>query len=361
MIGRGVDQILPDPCPPGLHEDYVPTARDYVRLAEQVSGRIPVPVDLAYIWGAALEALRCGRPDARIVNLETSITLSETYEAKGINYRVSPSNSQCLRVAEVDCCVLANNHVLDWGRAGLLDTLDALERMKIKTAGAGRNLDEARGAAILDIPGKGKVIVTAFALPSSGAPLRWAATADTVGVNLLPDLSAESLAQVCDTLRSVRKVGDVLVVSLHWGPNWGYEIANDQRRFAHGLIDHAGASVIHGHSSHHAKALEVYKNRLILHGCGDFLNDYEGIEGYEEFRGDLSLMYFVDIEAESGDVAALELAPLQIRRFRLEHALPADADWLARMLDRESAPFGVRVRKDPEGTLVASWAGRSAR
>jgi poly-gamma-glutamate synthesis protein (capsule biosynthesis protein) len=52
----------------------------------------------------------------------------------------------------------------------------------------------------------------------------------------------------------------------------------------------------------------------------------------------------------------LELTPLQIRRFRLEHAVPADVDWLARVLDRESAPFGVRVSKEQEETLLASWA-----
>lgn len=361
MIGRGVDQILPDPCPPGLHEDYVFSAADYVRLAEESSGSIPKPVDLAYVWGDALDALLRARPDARIVNLETSITRSEAYEAKAVNYRVSPANAECLRTAEIDCCVLANNHVLDWGRAGLTDTLDTLERMRIKTVGAGRNLDEARRAAIVDIPDKGGVIVLSFALPSSGVPLHWAATPDTAGVNLLPDLSASSVALVRDAARSIRKRGDALIVSLHWGPNWGYEIPSDQRRFAHELIDRAGASVIHGHSSHHAKAIEVYEGRLILHGCGDFLNDYEGIAGYEEFRGDLSLMYFADIDAASGDLVALELAPLRIRRFRLERASSTDVDWLARMLDRESAPFGVRVKKGAEETLIASWSPSASR
>ena len=133
MVGRAIDQIMPSPCSPQLHEDYVHSAIDYVRLAEQVSGPIPAPVDASYIWGDALDALRRKRPDARIVNLETSITRSEDYEAKGINYRISPENAECLRAAAIDCCALANNHVLDWGRSGLLDTLDALRQMGIKT------------------------------------------------------------------------------------------------------------------------------------------------------------------------------------------------------------------------------------
>ena len=67
---------------------------------------------------------------------------------------------------------------------------------------------------------------------------------------------------------------------------------------------------------HHVKAIEAYRDRLILYGCGDFLNDYEGISGYEEFRGDLALMYFASVDAASGGLVELDLTPLQIRHFR---------------------------------------------
>lgn len=360
MIGRGIDQILPHPCPPPLHESYVRSAIDYIRLAERVSGPIPAPVDLAYIWGGALDALYRKKPDVRIINLETSITRSEDYDAKGINYRISPENAECLRAAAIDCCALANNHVLDWGCVGLLDTLNILRQMGIKTAGAGRNLHEASAAAILNIPGKGRVVVASFALPTSGVPCHWRATPDTPGVNSLPDLSPTSIAAACDKLAEVRLANDLLVVSIHWGENWGYEIPDEQIRFAHELIDRVGVCIVHGHSAHHVKAIEIYNNRLVLYGCGDFLNDYEGIEGYESFRNDLSLMYFADIDAKSGDLVALEMVPLQIRRFRLEHALRKDAEWLAHTLDRESAPFGVGVRLDRNGTLIASWPASPA-
>ncbi len=355
MVGRGIDQILPYPCSPQLHEDYVHSAIEYVRMAEQFSGPIPVPVNVAYIWGDALDALRRKRPDARIVNLETSITRSEDYEAKGINYRISPENAECLRAAAIDCCALANNHVLDWGRTGLLDTLDALRQMGIETAGAGRNLHEASAAAILNIPAKGRVVVASFALPTSGAPGHWRATPETPGVNLLPDLSSSSIASACDKLAKLRLANDLVIASIHWGENWGYEIPDEQIRFAHELIDRAGVCIVHGHSAHHVKALEIYNNRLILNGCGDFLNDYEGIEGYDSFRGDLSIMYFADIDATSGDLVALEMVPLQIRRFRLIRASGKDAEWLAHMLDRECAPFNVGIRLDRNGTLIAFW------
>ena len=67
---------------------------------------------------------------------------------------MSSENAHCLAAAGIDCCVLANNHVLDWGRAGLLDTLATLARLKIKTAGAGRNLAQASAPAMLNVPGK---------------------------------------------------------------------------------------------------------------------------------------------------------------------------------------------------------------
>jgi poly-gamma-glutamate synthesis protein (capsule biosynthesis protein) len=117
-------------------------------------------------------------------------------------------------------------------------------------------------------------------------------------------------------------------------------------------LDRAPVSIIHGHSSHHPKAIELYRNRLILHGCGDFLNDYEGITGHEQFRDDLALMYFADIDPGSADTVALTMAPLQIRRFQLVAASRADVDWLQRSLDRESRRFGARVEREPDGRLT---------
>jgi poly-gamma-glutamate capsule biosynthesis protein CapA/YwtB (metallophosphatase superfamily) len=356
MTGRGIDQVLPCPCDPVLYESYLQSALDYVRLAETLHGSIPRSADPAYIWGAALDEWRRAEPDARIVNLETSITRSKDHADKGINYRMSPENAACLTAAGLDCCVLANNHVLDWGRDGLLDTLAALRRLKIKTAGAGRNLAEAAAPAELPIAGKARVLVFSFALASSGMPRSWAAKPDAAGVSLLTDLSNVTAAYVCEQIVRARRAYDVVVASLHWGPNWGYEIPNEQIRFAHELIDHGGVSVVHGHSSHHAKAIEVYRNKLVLYGCGDFIDDYEGIEGYEAYRDDLALMYFVDIDRANGDLRAAEIVPLQIRQFRLARPASTDVDWVRQTLARESRQFGTGVALAPQGRLTLSWA-----
>ena len=141
MLGRGIDQVLQWPCNPTLHEDYVSSAHEYVALAERAHGSIPRGMPGSYVWGAALDTLAQTPVDLRIVNLETSITRSESYEPKGINYRISPENVECLRAAHIDCCVLANNHVLDWGEPGLRETLSTLQLFGVKSAGAGRDAD----------------------------------------------------------------------------------------------------------------------------------------------------------------------------------------------------------------------------
>jgi poly-gamma-glutamate capsule biosynthesis protein CapA/YwtB (metallophosphatase superfamily) len=356
MTGRGIDQVLPHPVEPHLFESWARSAGAYVTLAERACGPIGRPVAFNYPWGEALAVLREQAPDARIVNLETAVTTSEAaLPGKGIHYRMNPANIDCLTSAGVDCCVLANNHVLDWGRAGLLQTLDSLHAAGLRTVGAGRNALEAAQPAIVDLPPQGRVLVFAWATEDSGVPPDWAATRDRAGVNFLERVSARSAGPIAEHTKGRRQSGDVVVVSVHWGGNWGFDISREQRAFAHSLIDHGGADVVHGHSSHHVKGIEVYHGKLVLYGCGDFLNDYEGIRGQERFRPDLSLMYFPLLEIGNGDLLELSAVPMRIRRFRLERADADGIAWLCRALERECASLGTQVATDERGMLTVSW------
>lgn len=354
MVGRGVDQALPHPGDPRLYEPAVRSARRYLELAEQAHGPIPHPVDFAYVWGDALAALREANPAARLVNLETSITRSLRPEPKTINYKMSPDNIGCLVAAGLDCCMLANNHTLDWGVVGLVETLASLDRAGIRHAGAGRDAAEAAAPATLDVGGGRRLLVFGFGSETSGVPPGWAAGAARPGVNLLDDLSAATLARIARQTASARRDGDLLIASLHWGPNWGYRIPDEFRAFAHGLVDEAGFDLVHGHSCHHAQGIELYREKLILYGCGDFLDDYEGISGYEEYRPDLVVMYLPTLSAGDGRLLALRLIPFRIRNFRLNRATPEEAQWLQRRLDRESARLGARVGLGADRTLAVT-------
>ncbi len=343
MTGRGIDQILAHPGDPRLHEAEARSAELYVELAERANGPIPRPVDFAYIWGDALEELALAQPDARIVNLETSITRSDDHwRSKGIHYRMHPDNVPSLHAAAIDCGVLANNHVLDYGASGLIETLETLQRAGVRSAGAGRNRAEARAPAVIDVPSRGRVVVFGFGTETSGILPSWAATHDRPGVNLLEDLSDATIDQIQAMVRSVKRPRDVVIASIHWGTNWGFAVPEEHVRFAHGLI-RAGVDVVHGHSSHHVRPIEVFEGKLVLYGCGDFLDDYEGIGGDEEFREDLTLMYVPSVDAVSGRLSTLHITPMQIRNFRLRRASRADAGWLRDTINRESRTFGFQV------------------
>ncbi len=356
MTGRGVDQILPHPSDPQIHESYLKSAIGYVKLAEKLHGPLPRKVDYSYIWGDALEELIKRGTDVRIINLETAVTGSDDYwKGKGIHYRMHPGNIPCITTAEIDCCVLANNHVLDWGYTGLEETLKTLERAKVKTAGAGSHIDEAQAPAIMEVPGKGRVLVYAFGTSSSGVPKNWAAFGCRAGVNYLEDYSSQTIQRIAKMIQQTKRQKDIVVASIHWGGNWGYEIPEDHVGFARQLIDHAQVDVIHGHSSHHPIGFEVYKNRPILYGCGDFINDYEGIQSHKEYRADLGFMYFAGIDPTTGKLEKMDLTPTRIKRFRVNRASRDEAGWLQHVLNREGKKFGTSIKLNKDHRLLVEW------
>jgi poly-gamma-glutamate synthesis protein (capsule biosynthesis protein) len=355
MTGRGIDQVLKHPGDPRLYEPYVKSAREYVALAEHANGPLPKAVDDAYIWGDALATLDRLRTDVRIVNLETSVTTSDSaWPNKGIHYRMHPANVGCLTAARLDCCVLANNHVMDWGRSGLIETLRTLHAAGIRTTGAGRDRAEAAAPAVIDVAGKARVLVFAYGMPSSGVPAAWAATETLAGVNMLSDLSSRSIDAIARDVDAHERPGDVVVLSIHWGGNWGYGIDAAERQFARRIVDTAGVDIVHGHSSHHPKGIEVHRDRLILYGCGDLLDDYEGIAGHEEFRADLGYLYLPTI-GTTRTLTRLLLVPTRIRRFRLNHANAEETAWLTNVENRESRALGTRAVAQSDGTLRIEW------
>jgi len=235
-----------------------------------------------------------------------------------------PENVPVLTAAGIDFCALANNR-------------------------------EAEAPAIFEIPGNLRVIILSCGTSSSGIPSAWSALERKAGVFFLYDLSDRSLVRIREILDPIRKNGDVVVVSIHWGSNWGYDIPTRQVMFAHRLIDEAGVDVVHGHSSHHIRAIEVYNDRPILYGCGDFLNDCEGIGGREEFRADLALMYFLTMDPSTGKLVEMKLVPTKVRRFRVNRADPTDAVALHHLLNREGRQFGTSVELNEDHSLSLRW------
>jgi poly-gamma-glutamate capsule biosynthesis protein CapA/YwtB (metallophosphatase superfamily) len=346
MTGRGIDQLLPHPGDPTLRESVVSDARTYIRLAERINGPIPAPIDFAWPWGEALEIVDQFSPDVRLLNLETSVTASGDFaRGKAVHYRMHPDNIGCVAAIRPDVCALANNHILDFGYQGLAETLRALDGAGIHGAGAGLDVKSAVRPAVVS-----QVVVASCGMGSSGIPRGWAATGSRPGVAYVPDMSDRSADAIADRVLALKGPDDIGVVSVHWGSNWGYHVDSAQIRFAHRIID-AGIDLVHGHSSHHPRPIEMYRGKLILYGCGDTVDDYEGIETYESFRHELRLLYFVSVEE-----SVLRMVPMRMRRMRLERTSDTDAEWLRATMVEMSERFGTRVVRTADGVLTVRGA-----
>ena len=377
MLGRGIDQVLPHPVQnPRLYESYCKSATQYVDLTIARHGLATAPKhSLVGVWGDAIEVMHHLGCDAGVVNLETAITdREEPWNGKGIHYKMSAGNAGSLvelgravaggrRGAGNLVCTLANNHVMDWGHDGLGDTFESLGRLGVKHAGAGANLGQAQEPAIVELAEGVLMAVISVGMASSGIPTEWGASSGRPGVNL-GSLERVDLDQLTKQISALKQRYSncklVTLVSIHWGANWDFTVYPGERQFARALVS-AGADIVHGHSSHHIKGIEVYQGKLIMYGCGDLINDYEGIDSLNTARylGNVGLMYFVDVDPSSGALAGLSMVPttvenLQIKVIREEKILKH----LLNVVNREFLSFSVSMWIESyQGTLRLNRAG----
>lgn len=354
MAGRGIDQVLPESSNPVLYERVIKNAEDYVKLAERSSGPISKPVSYRYIWGEAFEELKAIAPDVKIINLETAVTTNNNcWPGKGIHYRMHPGNVNLLTQSGIDVCVMANNHCIDWGYAGLRESIEVLNANGLLTAGAGADSKAVESPAVMELK-RGRLLVFSYTTTDSGTPLEWEAQKDKPGVNLLKSLGTKGVQKVYDDVNLYRRKGDRILLSIHWGKNWGNKVPETHRRFARQVVDSGCADLIHGHSSHHPKAIEVYRGRLIMYGCGDLINDYEGIRGHEAYRDDLSLLYFPVLD-DAGRLTSMTITPMEIFRFSLHRASEEDRTWLVKQLNALCRAFETQIKPIGAGRLELSW------
>ncbi|MFP4408738.1 MAG: CapA family protein [Spirochaetaceae bacterium] len=360
MLGRGIDQALEHSCDPLLREPYVTDAREYLRLAESVNGALGAPLGPEEPWGEVLQLLKEEGAGHFFVNLETAVTNQGTYwPEKGIHYRMHPENVAVLQAAGVECCSLANNHAMDFDRSGLEETLSNLEAARIQVVGAGYDRGDARKPTFVGAepteqdgsgksrPGAGPLALVAACFPDSGVPYLWNAEHERSGVFFLEEPGESAAEAIVDAFREVPEETPRLL-SLHWGGNWGYEISEKQRRFARALIESGTVDFIFGHSSHHAKEIELYRDRGIVYGAGDLINDYEGIGGHREYRPELGLLYVVELTRNA--LLRMEAIPFRRRRFRLERVSGKESGFFRRVLSHHGT--GPAISVDPDGRLV---------
>jgi poly-gamma-glutamate synthesis protein (capsule biosynthesis protein) len=287
------------------------------------------------VWGSTLPRLRA--LDGVVANLECCISArGERWPGKVYHFRAGPDWAlPALDAAGAACVSLANNHALDFGVPALLDTLDGLDRTGIAAAGAGRDLRAARGPVTTDVGG-----VTVGMLALTDRNPEFAATTERPGTAV-----AAPTARDRRTRRLVRwqldrlEGADVVVASLHWGPNWDLVKRPPLRRFARWLVDR-GVDVVHGHSAHVPQGIEVYEGAPILYDCGDLVDDYV-VKG--DLHNDRGFLY--ELVVEDGAVAAVRLHPVELD-VGVNAASPAAARWLRERIRTLSDRFGTTIRTE---------------
>ena len=342
MLGRLIDQLYPQHVDePSEAEIARSITRKYPRLS-RYGPDTP--------WSDTISILH--RADLNIINLETSVTTHAVkWPNKVFNYRMHPDNlGPTLDAAKISYAGLANNHSLDFSEAGLAETVATVRRAGVAFAGAGDSPAEATKPAILSLPGsKDSSPYQICIWAAADHPREWKRVS---GFHFI-DYTSQTKQRLKDLIFSTTPRGTALkVFSLHWGPNYSWQPAEEIQDLAHFLIDECDVDIIHGHSSHHVQGVEIYKGKLIIYGCGDFVDDYALVP---EYRNDLSGIWQVKVE-EAADkkgmnVKRLEVYPTKIDKFVARRLRPeeADSEWVREKIVKLSSELGTQAVVEPGG------------
>lgn len=286
-----------------------------------------------YPWGDVLPLLRS--TDLNIVNLETALTYSSEAVPKTFNFKATPDKVETLVRARITAVSLANNHILDFGEAGLLETLRTLRAAGIHYAGAGVHEAEARRPALVTRNG-----FSLGLLSFTDNEPNWIAGPHRPGTAYIDIDQGRDRQLVLEAMERLRLAVDLVVVSLHWGPNMRDEPPPSFISFAHQLVDH-GAGIVHGHSAHIFQGMEIYHQGLILYDTGDFVDDYMV---HPAVRNDLSFFFLVELSKNR--LEGLRLVPVLISQYAVHKASGSEARWALQRMQERSAPFGTLLTSD---------------
>ena len=283
-----------------------------------------------YPWGNVLPLLK--NTDINIINLEAALTNSNKKVFKTFNFKATPDKIKSLTEACVTVANLANNHVLDFSEEGLRETIQTLNVAGIKYVGAGMNEKEAGKPVILT-----KKNITIGVLGFTDNEPGWKAGTSTSGVNYIDISRKDDCNKALINIAQLRKETDILIVSIHWGPNMQEEPERHFIDFAHEMIAQ-GADIIHGHSAHNFQGIEVYNHKLIFYDTGDFVDDYV-VDPV--LKNDHS--FFFRVEANKKGVTKLELIPVLISNYQVNLAIGEEYKWCIQRMQHLSAKFGTKV------------------
>ena len=257
-------------------------------VGRDVSDRVIAGLSAEGMWNDVGPAMKA--TDSVIGNLECAVSRRGTPwpHLKAYRFRADPLVLERLREGNIGCVALANNHVLDYSAEGLADTRLHLREAGIAFAGAGANIAEAIAPTVF---AAGRHTIGFASLTNTVQ--EFGATVDRPGTAYLRIRNdAATYALVSGLVGVLRQRGaEILVLSLHWGPNYRWWPPSHYRAFAKQALA-AGFDIVHGHSAHILQAAEFHGNGLILYDTGDFIDDFRVIP---PFRSDRSFLFVAEV------------------------------------------------------------------
>ncbi|ANS73820.1 hypothetical protein AWM70_03910 [Paenibacillus yonginensis] len=201
--------------------------------------------------------------DLTLLNLETPITHGGVgAEDKQYVFKSSPKALNAMAQAGVDAVNLANNHTLDQGVEGLLDTLDHLKNAGIASVGAGADADQAYAPQYFERKG---IRIAVFGFSRVLPKADWAAGAGKPGIAGVYDATRAIAA-----IKQARQQADLVIVIAHWGKERVQQVEDSQTKLARSFVD-AGADLVVGGHPHVLQGLEQYKGKWIAYSTGNFI------------------------------------------------------------------------------------------
>lgn len=201
--------------------------------------------------------------DVTAVNLETAVTGRGTPQPKTFHFRAPPTAFDAVRGAGIDLVTLANNHMLDYGRVGLADTLAAARAASFPTIGAGADADAAWAPWIITV--RGTRIAYLGVSDVQELASSWIATPTRSGVAI-----ANNLSRTLAAVRAASKHADVVIVFMHWGTE-GDSCPDPSQKTLAAKLAAAGANIIIGSHVHTLQASGWLGNTFVAYGMGNFL------------------------------------------------------------------------------------------
>ena len=350
----------------------------------------------SYIWGNTLDIIK--KADFSLINLECCISSrgqkwNKTF--KVFHFRGKPEAINVLTSAAINYTSLANNHVLDYDKEALLDTITLLDTNNIVHSGAGKTIREAMEPAIMkkkfnscdinsiyDNNKKNNSFdtITIGVISLTDNEPQWEATTNSAGINYIPLIldSEKYLYRLKNCIEKTKKQSDLVIVSSHIGPHFREKPSEKYINFAHKVIEF-GADVYWGHSNHMPQGIEIYRssssnNKIIMYDCGEFIDDYAIDSNY---RNDLSFIFLVHLNIDTislkpsnnnetsahsiGNIllrnSIIELIPTKINNFRVNTISleDDDADLIIERMYQRCIDLGTECSIDKKNKRILIW------